>query len=176
MIQLIPSKILLFTIQIVICFKLLFMFLTSIIKPGYLKLYTDSDESKSLISEEEREKQKAGIVCHDCCSRRPLRAVHCSQCYRCVIRFDHHSFLFNTCIGYNNQVYYCFFLVFSLLESYLYCFGIIRYLHVHELFPNKKTLIWPIFCLVCIVINWLERLLLGYWYVVYYFISQAFLW
>lgn len=151
MIRLIPSVILLTVLQVTIVFKILFMLLTSITNPGYLKMNTDNEESRSLISEEEREKQKAGVVCRDCCSRRTLRTVHCSRCYRCVIRYDHHSFLLNTCIGYDNQVYYFFFLIFSLLESYLYCFGIVRYLHLGELFPNKKTFVWSVFCLVCIV-------------------------
>lgn len=127
------------------------MLLASLIKPGYLKLNTDTEESQSLISEEERKRQKAGVICRDCCSRRTLRTVHCPICYRCVIRYDHHSYLLNTCIGYNNQVYYFFFLIFSLLESYLSCFVIVRYFHFSNYMESKSSLCWSLFCLFCMV-------------------------
>lgn len=160
MISITPSTIVIMELQGTILMKFLFMFLTSITKPGYLKLNEDSEEGQSLISEEEREKRKAGVVCSDCCSRRTLRTVHCSKCYRCIIRYDHHSDLFNTCIGYDNQIYYFFFLIFSLLESYLCCFSIVRYLHLDVLFPHKASLIWSLFCLSCIVSITINRLLL----------------
>lgn len=151
MIIITPSLIVIMELQVTIILKLLFMFLASVTNPGYLELNTDSEESQNLISEEERERRKAGVVCKDCCSRRTLRTVHCPKCYRCVTRFDHHSYILNNCIGYNNQIYYFFFLVFSLLESYLCCFVIVRYLHLDALFPHKITVILSIFCLLCIV-------------------------
>ena len=155
MITLIPSVIVLMILQLMSVLKIVFMFLTSVKKPGYLDLNMDTEDNISLLSMEKREKQKAGIICRDCNSRKPLRTFHCSVCYRCVIRYDHHSYLLNTCIGYDNQVFYFFFLVFSLLESYFCCFGIVRYLHFRELFPSRISLIWSVFCLFCIVISFI---------------------
>lgn len=122
------------------------MIWTSLRDPGYLDLNTENEESQSLISEEERKKQKAGIICSDCCSRRPLRTYHCSKCYRCVIRYDHHSILLNQCIGYNNQIQYSFFLMFSLLMDYVCWFILIRYANMSLLVCNE-IVIRLVYCL-----------------------------
>lgn len=126
--------------------RLVFMIWTSLRDPGYLDLNTENEESQSLISEEERKKQKAGIICSDCCSRRPLRTYHCSKCYRCVIRYDHHSILLNQCIGYNNQIQYSFFLMFSLLMDYVCWFILIRYANMSLLVCNE-IVIRLVYCL-----------------------------
>ena len=138
-------------LQMCIGMKLLFMFLSSVCNPGYLRLNMESDECQSLLSEEVKHKQLAGAVCPDCCSRRPLRTHHCPLCYRCVIRFDHHSYLLNNCIGYDNQVYYFFFLLFSILEDYVACYCVVRYLHFPPLIESEPLFFWYVYCVLCLV-------------------------
>ena len=137
------------------------MIWTSLRDPGYLDLNTENEESQSLISEEERKKQKAGIICSDCCSRRPLRTYHCSKCYRCVIRYDHHYILLNQCIGYNNQIQYSFFLMFSLLMDYVCWFILIRYANMSLLFATKSSSVWFIVCFLCVLIDTLNTISLA---------------
>ncbi len=44
--------------------------------------------------------------CVTCCVERPLRSKHCSQCKRCVYRFDHHCPVINNCVGGGNYMYF----------------------------------------------------------------------
>ena len=110
-----------YPLYIIAVLRLLFMVWTALRNPGYLEMNTENEESQSLINEETRKKRQAGIICNECGSRRPLRTYHCSKCYHCVIRYDHHSILLNQCIGYNNQIQYLFFLIFCILMDYI-CF------------------------------------------------------
>ena len=146
MIQHTPSVILLEILQLTIALKLVFMFLATRKSPGYLPKNTEDEENKGLIPEE-RPKQTAGVICKECSSRRPLRTFHCSMCYRCVFRYDHHSLLLNTCIGYSNQIFYGVFLFCSLAMDYLCCYILVRYLNSDILHS-----VWSLFCLSCIVV------------------------
>lgn len=132
-------------LQVSILLKIVFMFLTVRHCPGYLPMNTESEENKKLIDEGSQQ-QLAGVVCKECCSRRPLRTFHCSACYRCIFRYDHHSYLLNTCIGYGNQVYYFGYLLSSLLMDYLCFYIFIR--HVTSLFALS---FWQWFCVACVV-------------------------
>lgn len=147
-----PSSNLVAALQMCIAMHFLFMFLTSLCSPGYLKLNMESEDSQNLLSEEQRQKQLSGAVCSDCCSRRPLRTHHCSQCYRCIIRYDHHSYFLNNCIGYDNQVYYFFFLLFWILQNYITCFSVVRYFHFPSLNINEPSFFLYVYCILCVVV------------------------
>lgn len=133
-------------LQISILLKILFMFLTMKQCPGFLPLNTESEENTKLIDQDPR-RQLAGAICKECSSRRPLRTFHCSACYRCVFRFDHHSFLLNTCIGYDNQVYYFGYLLSSLLMDYTCFFIFVRY--TSSIFALS---LWQWFSFACLVL------------------------
>lgn len=132
-------------LQVFILLKILFMFLTVNHCPGYLPMNTENEENKKLIDEGSH-RQPAGVICKECCSRRPLRTFHCSACYRCIFRYDHHSYLLNTCIGYDNQVYYFGYLLSSLLMDYTCFYIFVR--HVSNIFSLS---LWQWFCFACVV-------------------------
>lgn len=141
--------------------KILFMIWSSLKNPCYLDLNTENEESQSLINEEKRRKRKAGIICDDCGSRRPLRTYHCSKCYRCVIRYDHHSVLLNNCIGYGNQIQYGLFLLFSLLLDYIAWFVFVRYANFSSIFSDKKQIGYYLSSLVFVVVDTLNSISLS---------------
>ena len=134
-----------------IAMRFLFMVLSSLCNPGYLKRNMESEECQNLLSEEQRHKQLSGAVCSECCSRRPLRTHHCAQCYRCIIRYDHHSYLLNNCIGYDNQVYYFFFLLFWIFQNYITCFSVVRYFHFPSLNMYDPAFFLYVYCILCVV-------------------------
>lgn len=41
--------------------------------------------------------------CSICHVHRPLRAKHCKDCAKCVLKFDHHCHWLGTCVGYMNH-------------------------------------------------------------------------
>ena len=132
-------------LQVSILLKMVFMFLTVKHCPGYLPMNTENEENKKLIDEGSH-RQLAGVVCKECCSRRPLRTFHCSACDRCIFRYDHHSYLLNTCIGYGNQVYYFGYLLSSLVMDYT-CF----YIFVRHVSSLLALSLWQWFCAACVV-------------------------
>ena len=132
-------------LQVSILLKIVFMFLTVKHCPGYLPMNTENEENKKLIDEGSH-RQLAGVVCKECCSRRPLRTFHCSACDRCIFRYDHHSYLLNTCIGYGNQVYYFGYLLSSLVMDYT-CF----YIFVRHVSSLLALSLWQWFCAACVV-------------------------
>ena len=137
------------------------MVLASLGNPGYLKLNTESEESQTLISEETQRKRKPGIICDECGSRRPLRTYHCAKCYRCVIRYDHHSVLLNNCIGYGNQIQYGFFLLFSILLDYISWFIFVRYANTSVIFSDKKNTFFYLSSFGFVVIDTLNSISLS---------------
>ncbi|CAI5514115.1 unnamed protein product, partial [Closterium sp. Naga37s-1] len=49
--------------------------------------------------------------CPYCRVQQPVRAKHCYDCGRCVLRFDHHCFWVSTCIGLRNHARFWVYLV-----------------------------------------------------------------
>ncbi|KAH7423024.1 hypothetical protein KP509_12G036300 [Ceratopteris richardii] len=42
-------------------------------------------------------------LCSICKVHKPLRAKHCHDCNKCVLKFDHHCHWLGTCVGYMNH-------------------------------------------------------------------------
>ncbi|CAI5459881.1 unnamed protein product [Closterium sp. Yama58-4] len=60
--------------------------------------------------------------CPYCRVQQPVRAKHCYDCGRCVLRFDHHCFWVSTCIGLRNHARFWVYLV---LECCLTCWSLL---------------------------------------------------
>lgn len=56
--------------------------------------------------------KKNSRLCHTCQIVRPYRSSHCKSCNRCVLAYDHHCPYIQNCVGYNNRVWF-FWFVFS---------------------------------------------------------------
>ena len=64
--------------------------------------------------------EQARRICSKCKTFRPPRAHHCSQCGRCILRYDHHCMCFRSCIGLGNLKFFFLFLLWGLLTAVLY--------------------------------------------------------
>ncbi|TNJ28521.1 Palmitoyltransferase [Giardia muris] len=56
-------------------------------------------------------------TCDKCGCARPNRTHHCSICQRCILKYDHHCFWTNGCIGLLNHGYFLKFLLFGFLAA-----------------------------------------------------------
>ncbi|KAL7734120.1 hypothetical protein ACLKA6_011800 [Drosophila palustris] len=55
--------------------------------------------------------------CKRCDGFKAPRSHHCRQCDRCVKKMDHHCPWINHCVGWANQAYFVYFLVFYMLSN-----------------------------------------------------------
>ena len=86
-------------------------FLTSVLyctvrKPAYLPQYSSSPIERHPAFALRQGTHQQLIVdlryCHTCKVYKPLRAVHCRACNRCVLGLDHHCLWLGVCIGQSN--------------------------------------------------------------------------
>eukprot|EP00897_Mesotaenium_endlicherianum_P000004 jgi/Mesen1/10003/ME000722S09288 len=55
--------------------------------------------------------------CATCQLWQPMRAKHCHDCDRCVLKFDHHCFWVGTCVGQRNHARFWWYLLLETLLS-----------------------------------------------------------
>lgn len=87
--------------------------------------------------------------CTTCQLFRPPLCSHCSECNRCVERFDHHCYLIGTCIGKRNYRAYYMFLLTHTYYNYQAFMAIFAICYDMILYEDK--ICWSIFCLMILL-------------------------
>jgi len=77
--------------------------------------------------------------CDTCKIHRPPRASHCHECGNCVLRFDHHCAVMNTCIGARNYTLFFVFLSALGLLTFLVLEGGLLFTAKQNLTIDKFT-------------------------------------
>ena len=63
---------------------------------------------------------KKSQFCELCQAFKPPRCHHCSQCNQCLLKFDHHCYLLDACIGFHNYKFFIQFLNFNVFGGLLF--------------------------------------------------------
>jgi len=90
------------------------------VTPSGSKQYTLID-----ILNKTRQGEEMSDFCHTCLLKKPIRSKHCSNCGKCVHKFDHHCIWINGCVGRDNHFLFLLFLFLFTLSSGL-CVYILR--------------------------------------------------
>ena len=64
-----------------------------------------------------KESEKFNIYCSRCEQFRPQRAHHCRTCKTCILRFDHHCYYLENCVGFYNQGHFVRLLISTSIAS-----------------------------------------------------------
>ena len=116
------------------------------------KLYVEKDEElERFISSRNPEIKKGS--CEECQVLRICRSFHCQFCGKCVKKFQLHSGWFNICIGANNELLYALALLF--VNLYLLCSNLIFWYYVLVKYNllNYLFLLFFLFALAGVYIN-----------------------
>eukprot|EP01062_Namystynia_karyoxenos_P062866 TRINITY_DN55724_c0_g1_i1.p1 TRINITY_DN55724_c0_g1~~TRINITY_DN55724_c0_g1_i1.p1 ORF type:complete len:412 (+),score=129.06 TRINITY_DN55724_c0_g1_i1:78-1238(+) len=63
------------------------------------------------------DRQPGEVICDRCSRLKHRHTEHCSYCWRCCDRFDHHSFLVNNCVAERNAKFYTLTLAYGFARS-----------------------------------------------------------
>lgn len=120
-----------------------------------LRLFAKSCNSPGFANDELQEDVGPNtdrFFCKYCNLYAPIRASHCHNCKKCVIRRDHHCPWTNICVGRDNHVYFFFFSFFEFFSQTvptvdLY-YHFIRYLIISKYYELSVILPYVIIIMV----------------------------
>lgn len=72
--------------------------------------------------------------CQKCDDFKPNRVYHCKECQKCIIKKDHHNFIFGKCVDIFNFKYY--FLTLFYTNLYLFYIIFFSFKPFYVIFPN----------------------------------------
>lgn len=116
--------------------------------------------------------EKGGLerYCVPCAAPKPPRVHHCSECRRCVLRFDHHCPWMGTCIGLRNAKFFLQFLAYTTAASAHATWITVRFLYrcrmskhvlpsntlvtVSLVAPLALTVVLPTLTIVAFIFAW----------------------
>lgn len=93
--------------------------------PGYLSANRDQMK-QTILQFVEQNEFSLDNFCTSCIIRKPLRSKHCSECDRCVAKFDHHCPWVDNCIGQDNLKYFVGFICSAPLAIMFFFHGAYR--------------------------------------------------
>lgn len=72
------------------------------------------------------DKQIFDNICRYCATIKSERCYHCKTCKLCVRKLDHHCFIINNCVGYNNYKIFLNMLCYAILTLMIICMGMVE--------------------------------------------------
>eukprot|EP01061_Rhynchopus_euleeides_P026502 TRINITY_DN43276_c0_g1_i1.p1 TRINITY_DN43276_c0_g1~~TRINITY_DN43276_c0_g1_i1.p1 ORF type:complete len:349 (+),score=90.26 TRINITY_DN43276_c0_g1_i1:30-1076(+) len=112
----------------------------------YLSYYRAGDTASDALFTIDRQKNE--VICDRCSRLVHTHTQHCSFCWRCIDRFDHHSFFINNCVGERNVKHYTLSLVYNEVRCVLAASILLPRLFAP---PSPTTfLVGCAFCWVCV--------------------------
>ena len=81
------------------------------------------------------DRQRDEVICDRCSRLVHPHTQHCAYCWRCVDRFDHHSFFLNNCVAERNVKQYTLALVYGVARACL----ALCILTLHSFRPSTAT-------------------------------------
>jgi palmitoyltransferase len=94
--------------------------------PGYLSANRDQMK-KTILQFVEQNEFSLENFCTSCIIRKPLRSKHCTECDRCVAKFDHHCPWVDNCVGQDNLKYFLGFVCSAPVAILFYIYGSVEY-------------------------------------------------
>lgn len=109
----------------------------------------------NVVSFSEYRSNSSDGFCSICNVHKPLRAKHCYDCNKCVLKFDHHCHWLGTCVGYMNHRKFWWYAVLEtplcVWTCALYCNAFTESKTSYTWLQNGLVVALLIFLMLCII-------------------------